>query len=137
MLDDLTKNTTVSATDDQDLLGVWVRVHGQMGDHLLVCELIPLSALDDIVENQDSAIVGRFEDEDILILALLVVEDILDLEGHSLTRPHGGYLAEPAIYEELLCQPVPGQAGQVPNQFRVKLYGRWLGCKLQMQSKGT
>jgi len=68
-----------------------------MGDHLLVCELVALGALDDIVENQDIAIVGRLEDEDILVLALLVVEDLLDLEGHCLARPHLGDLAEPAI----------------------------------------
>ena len=73
-----------------------------MGDHLLVCELIALSALDDVVQHQDSAVVGRLEDEDVLVLALLVAEDVLDFEGHGLARPHIGDLAEPAIYAELL-----------------------------------
>ena len=36
VLDDLTEDTTVTATDDQDLLGVGVGVHGEVGDHLLV-----------------------------------------------------------------------------------------------------
>lgn len=99
MLNDLTKNAAISAPDDQDLLWVGVRVHGQMGDHLLVCELVSLGALNDIVQNQNGAIVGGLEDEDILIFALLVVEDLLDFQGHSLARPHIGDLAEPSIYE--------------------------------------
>lgn len=36
VLDDFTEDTAVTATNDQDLLGVRVRVHGQVGDHLLV-----------------------------------------------------------------------------------------------------
>lgn len=51
VLDNLTEDTSVTATDDQDLLGVGVGVEGQVGDHLLVGELIPLSALDDVVQN--------------------------------------------------------------------------------------
>lgn len=84
MLDNLTEDTAVAATNDKDLLGAGVREHGQVGDHLLVGELITLSALDDIVEDKDITIVGGLEDEDILVLALLVVQDLLDLEGHSL-----------------------------------------------------
>ena len=115
VLDDLTKHTTVTTTDDQDLLRVGVGVQGKVGDHLLVAiptsatsevphyniidlrELIALGALNDIVENKDGTVVGRFEDEDVLVLALLVVQDLLDLEGHGLAGPHVGDLAEPAI----------------------------------------
>lgn len=57
-------------------------------DNCALRELIPLSALDDIIQNQHSAIVARFEYEDILVFAFLVVKDIVDLEGHGLTRPH-------------------------------------------------
>ena len=84
VLDDLTENTSVSATDDQDPLGVGVRVHGQVGDHLLVRELIPLGGLDDIVQDEDVSVVGGLEDQYVLVLALLVVQDLLDLKGHSL-----------------------------------------------------
>lgn len=97
VLDDLAQNTSITTTNDQDLLRVWVGEHGQVGNHLLVCKLVALSALDDIIEHQDISIIGRLEDEDILILALLMVEDLLDLEGHCLARPHLGDLAEPAI----------------------------------------
>lgn len=97
VLDDLTEDTTVTTTDDEDLLGVGVGVHGQVGDHLLVRELVALGALDDIVEDEDHAVVGRLEDEDILVLGLLVVDDLVDLEGHGLAGPHVGDLAEPAI----------------------------------------
>lgn len=63
-----------------------------------VRELIALGALDDVVENKDRAVVGRLEDEDVLVLALLVMKNLLDLEGHGLAGPHVGDLAEPAIY---------------------------------------
>lgn len=59
-----------------------------MCDHLLVGKLIALSALDDVVKHQDGAVGFGLEDEDVLELALLVVEDVLDLERHSLSRPH-------------------------------------------------
>ena len=84
VLDNLTENTSVSTADDQDPLGVGVRVHGQVGDHLLVGELISLGGLDDIVQDENVAVVGGLEDEDVLVLALLVVQDLLDLKGHGL-----------------------------------------------------
>lgn len=36
MLDDLTQDAAVTTADDKDLLGVGVRIHGKVGDHLLV-----------------------------------------------------------------------------------------------------
>ncbi|CAH0014359.1 unnamed protein product [Clonostachys rhizophaga] len=84
VLDNLTKDTTVTATNNKDLLGVGVGVEGKVGNHLLVGELIALGALDDIVEDEDVAIVSGLEDEHILVLALLVMQDLLDLEGHGL-----------------------------------------------------
>jgi hypothetical protein len=120
VLDNLTEHTTVTTANDQNLLRVGVGVHGKVGDHLLVAvlsstivrafqsrcnirELVAFSALDDVVENEDSAVVGGLEDEDVLVLALLMVKNLLDLERHGLTGPHAGDLAEPAIYNELLA----------------------------------
>lgn len=84
MLDDLSQDTAVAATNDENLLGVGVGLHGQVGDHLLVGELVALGALNDIVEDEDGAVVGGLEDEHVLVLALLVVQDLFDLEGHGL-----------------------------------------------------
>lgn len=84
VLDNLSEDTTVATTDDEDLLGVGVRHHAEVGDHLLVGELVTLSALNDVVEDENIAVVGGLEDEDILVLALLVVEDLLDAESHGL-----------------------------------------------------
>lgn len=122
MLDNLAEDTTITATNDKNFLGIRVRVHGEVSDHLLVRELVALGALNDIVQDQDGAVIRRLEDQDILILALLVVENLLDLESHGLacssrttlgivvvsssflvgayprlTGPHLRDLAEPAI----------------------------------------
>jgi len=97
VLDNLTEDTSITAANDQNLLWVWVGVHGEMGDHLLVCELITLSALDNVVEDKNGSVVGGLEDEDVLVLGLLVVKDLVDLEGHSLSWPHVVDLAEPSI----------------------------------------
>ena len=97
VLDDLTEDTAVTATNDKDLLGVGVGVHGEVGDHLLVGELITLGALDNVVQDENGTVVAALEDEDILVLGLLVVDDLVDLEAHGLTGPHAGLLREPAI----------------------------------------
>jgi hypothetical protein len=96
VLDDLAEHTTVTTANDEDLLGVGVGEHSQVGDHLLVGELVALGALDDVVEDEDHAVVGGLEDEHILVEGLLVVDDLVDLEGHGLARPHVADLAEPA-----------------------------------------
>ncbi len=101
VLDNLTEDATVTATNDQHLLGVGMRVHGQVGDHLLVRELIALGALDDIVQDQDVAVVGGLEDQDILIQALLVVQHLLDLESHGLAWRKGSVTITD-------CSPLPG-----------------------------
>jgi hypothetical protein len=96
VLDDLAQDAAVAAADDEDVLGVGVREHAQVGDHLLVGELVALGALDDVVEDEHHAVVGGLEDEDILVERLLVVDDLVDLEGHGLAGPHLADLAEPA-----------------------------------------
>lgn len=98
VLDNLTEDTAVAAADNQDLLGVGVGVHSEVGDHLLVGELIALGALDGVVQDQNGAVVAGLEDEDVLVLGLLVVQDLVDLEGHGLTGPHPGLLGEPAVW---------------------------------------
>lgn len=97
VLDDLTQDTAVTAADDQHLLGVGVRVHGQVSDHLLVGELVALGALDDIVEDQHVAVVAALEDQHVLVLGFFVVQDLVDLEVHGLAGPHVRLLGEPAI----------------------------------------
>lgn len=68
MLDNLTEDATITASNDQDGLWVGVGVHGQMCDHLLIGELVPLSALNDIVKDKDGTMVAALEDQDILVL---------------------------------------------------------------------
>lgn len=97
MLNDLTQHTTITTPDHQHLLGVRVRVHGQVRDHLLVGELVALGALDDMVQNQHGAVVAALEDEHVLEVGFLVVQDLVHLEVHGLARPHDGFFGEPAI----------------------------------------
>lgn len=70
-----------------------------MCDHLLIAELVALGALDDVVEDEHDAVVGRLEDEDVLEFGLLVVQDLVDFERHGLPGPHVVDLAEPAIFD--------------------------------------
>jgi hypothetical protein len=84
VLDDLAEDTAVTTANDKNLLGVGVGVESEMGNHLLVGELIALGALDDVVEDKDVAEVGGLEDEDVLVLALLMDEDLLNAEGHGM-----------------------------------------------------
>ena len=76
VLDDLAQDAAVAAADDQHVLGVGVREHAQVGDHLLVGELVALVALDDVVEDEHHAVVRGLEDEDVLVEGLLVVNDL-------------------------------------------------------------
>ena len=41
--------------------------------------------------------VAGLKNEYVLVLGFLVVEDLVDLEGHRLPWPHVGNLAKPAI----------------------------------------
>lgn len=67
------------------------------GERENIRELVPLGALDDIVKNENGAVVGALEDKDILVIGLLVVQDLVDLEVHGLAGPHIRLLGEPAI----------------------------------------
>lgn len=67
MLGELTKDTSVTSTDDQNLLGVGVGEHGQVSEGLLVRHLVTLSDLDGIVQNQGVSVGLRLEDEDVLL----------------------------------------------------------------------
>ena len=68
-----------------------------MGNHFLVGEFIALGALDHTVEDEYGAVIGGFKEEDVLVRGFLVVEDVVDAEGHGLAGPHCGDFAEPAI----------------------------------------
>lgn len=90
VLDDLAENTTVTAADDEDLLGVRVGVHGQVGDHLLVAffqlagfiepgvylrELVTLSDLDGAVENEHITVISGFKDQNLFHVSKMLGKD--------------------------------------------------------------
>ena len=62
-----------------------------------VRKFIPLGALYDVIEHKHGAMVAGFEDEDVLVFGLFVVEDLVHFESHGLAWPHVRDFAEPAI----------------------------------------
>jgi hypothetical protein len=65
------------------MFGVGVSVQGKVSDHLLVCEFISFSSLNDAVQNKNVAVVGGFEDQNVLVEGFLDMENLNDLEGHG------------------------------------------------------
>lgn len=51
-------------------------------------ELIPFGALDDVVEDQNRAVVAGFENEYVLVFGFFVMQDLVDFEGQCLAGPH-------------------------------------------------
>ncbi|KAH3662402.1 hypothetical protein OGAPHI_005654 [Ogataea philodendri] len=100
VLDDFSKDTTISSSNDQHLLRVWMGVQSKMGNHLLVGKLVSFGGLDDSVQNQDVTIVRGLEHQHILVLGLLGVQNLVHLERHGLAGPHGvANLGEPAVLD--------------------------------------
>jgi hypothetical protein len=66
VLEHLSDDTSVSTANNKHILRVRVRGHRQVRDHLLVRELVSLSALDDIVEDKDVSVRLGLEHEDVL-----------------------------------------------------------------------
>ena len=79
VLDNLAEDASVTTSDHEDLLGVGVGVQGEMGDHLLVRELVTLSALDDVVKDQDVSVVGALEDQDLQLSTMLAGAGVVRL----------------------------------------------------------
>lgn len=62
----LTEDTSITSSNNQNLLGVGVGEHGQVGEGLLVRALVTLGDLDGIVQNQGVSVSLRLEDQDVL-----------------------------------------------------------------------
>ena len=98
---DLAEDAPVPPTDDQDAFRIRMGEERDVRDHLLVGVLVPFGALDDPVEDEDPSVRLRVEDEHVLELGLLVVKDLLDLEGEGLAGPQGSALVKPAVHEQV------------------------------------
>ncbi|EEQ36876.1 hypothetical protein CLUG_00999 [Clavispora lusitaniae ATCC 42720] len=89
VLQDFSQNTSVSTSNNQSLLWVWVRVHGQVSDHLSVRVFISLCNSNTVVQNQDIAPVCGLENQNISVLGLTSIQNLLNFQGHGRSRPHG------------------------------------------------
>ena len=116
MLENFAYDTTITTTNNKNLLWVGVSSEREVCDHLLVTvdeavsifaphgilsdlrEFIALCALDHAVQYEHISIGLRFEDQYILVQGLFHVQDAVDFESHGLPRPLRGDLAEPTIW---------------------------------------
>ena len=71
---ELPYDAAVTGTDHEDVLRVPVNGHRDVGDHLIVDELVTLGQHDVAVEGQHATELRCFEDVDALVVALLRVE---------------------------------------------------------------
>ena len=59
-----------------------------VGEGLLVSKLVSFRSLEDAIEDQDAAVVGRLQDLDRVVMRRgRRVQDLVDLEGEGLPRP--------------------------------------------------
>eukprot|EP00977_Amphora_coffeiformis_P009633 scaffold2219_cov177-Amphora_coffeaeformis.AAC.9 len=63
---DFTQDKTVTAAYNQNPAWIWMRTKRKMSHHFVIGEFITFSQLDDSVENQNSAVLCRLENEDFL-----------------------------------------------------------------------
>ena len=66
------------AADDEDAFRAGARDEAEVGDHLLVGELVALGALDGTVKDEDVAVGVGLEDEHVLVQRALDVQDVAD-----------------------------------------------------------
>ena len=62
---------------------MWVRHHGEVGDHLLVGGLVPLGQLDHAVQDEDAAVVRGLEHQHLLELGHALEQDLLHLQSRA------------------------------------------------------
>jgi hypothetical protein len=102
MLAHLSQHTTISSTNDENLLRLLLGKHGQMSNHFLVRELIALSHLNHSIKNEHNAISLGLEDQDVLELTLSVEKHLFDFNAEALAGPHDLLLGEPTILDQIL-----------------------------------
>lgn len=79
--------------DDQHLLRAGVAAERQVGNHLLVGELIPVSTLDDTIQNHQHIAVGfTTEDKDALVPRPTAAQQLLHPQQQVLARPQAAGL---------------------------------------------
>ena len=78
-----------------------MRVERTVRHHLLVTVFIMFGALNDSIQYQHFAMVGRVKHEHVLEERLLMVEYLFDLEREGLAWPERTTFVEPIVYDEV------------------------------------
>jgi hypothetical protein len=81
VLEDLADGATVAAADDEDLARGRVHAQGDVGDELVVDELVVLGEHDHVVEQEQATVADGVVDLDVLVGAALVVAKLRDVDA--------------------------------------------------------
>ena len=108
--------TAVTGTDDKDVFCLLVDGHGDVDDHLVVDELVPLGEHHIAVQRQHPAKLRRLKNVDALIVALLGVEllvhpdAVLDVRGVKFRKPKFHLLLLMPEHSGAGCPGLPGRS---------------------------
>ncbi len=112
----LPHHAAVACTDDEDVFCLLVDGHGDMDDHLVVDELVPLGEHHVAVQRQNPAKLRRLKNVDALIVALLGVEllvhpdAVLDVRGVKFRKPKLHLLLLMPEHSGAGCPGLPGRS---------------------------
>mmetsp|Transcript_23864 Transcript_23864/g.40829 ORF Transcript_23864/g.40829 Transcript_23864/m.40829 type:complete len:295 (+) Transcript_23864:981-1865(+) len=95
------EDASVASSDDEDFFGVGMGVEGDVGHHFLIAAFIPFRTLNDPIQHEHLPILLRIKDENVLKLALLVIEHLLDLKSERLSGPQWPTFVEPSVHHEM------------------------------------
>eukprot|EP00322_Chrysochromulina_rotalis_P003957 CAMPEP_0115865478 /NCGR_PEP_ID=MMETSP0287-20121206/19741_1 /TAXON_ID=412157 /ORGANISM="Chrysochromulina rotalis, Strain UIO044" /LENGTH=120 /DNA_ID=CAMNT_0003319989 /DNA_START=883 /DNA_END=1245 /DNA_ORIENTATION=+ len=76
----LAQHTAISTADNEHTRRIRVGMHRDVCDHLLVGMLVALGDLDNTIQHEDGAIVGRFEHEHVLEVTATLIQHLLDFK---------------------------------------------------------
>mmetsp|Transcript_12578 Transcript_12578/g.22790 ORF Transcript_12578/g.22790 Transcript_12578/m.22790 type:complete len:229 (+) Transcript_12578:453-1139(+) len=101
MTGNFSQDTAIATSNDQYLLGVFVRIERNMSNHFLIGKFIPLRHLNDPIQDEDISMRLRFKYEHILKVGPMMIQHVFHLERHGLSRPQHTPLMKPPINNQI------------------------------------
>mmetsp|Transcript_8144 Transcript_8144/g.15028 ORF Transcript_8144/g.15028 Transcript_8144/m.15028 type:complete len:295 (+) Transcript_8144:176-1060(+) len=101
MFGNLPQNASVATSNDENLFGVRMGKQRDVGNHFLVGMLVAGRHLDDSVQHEDRSVILRLKDQDILKVALKMIQHLFHFERHGLARPKLAPFVEPSVNNQV------------------------------------